>query len=379
MIINQLIKITNLMKKVTFTSFCLMLLWTFMLPVVSAQTNVNMPFINVPVTFTLAPPTVFSFTFFFFGGPAGVYSNSSNPALSIATFAPANSATHRVRATFTAFATENLFDALYIYSGNVAETNAAGPNPSISVGALVQNNQFNSGLPANFAFRAGGYMGGTSPGTVTSTAASGALTFQFDSDFSVVAAGWSAVISQVPITPCAMIPPANLTVSTGQTVCTADAVTPFPTFNPGGCQSSLTFRYSIDGAPPVVVPQPLPANLVVPGLTSGVHTITYSLVDPCGGAVISTAVQTITVQDLVPPVITCPADIDLTLDPGACAAFVGYTVEVTDNCPFLVPFLYTQNPPSLNPAQPIAFNSSLSCFVPPNFYGRVWEIGRAHV
>src|SRR6186713_269528 len=101
MIINHFIKLTNLMKKVTFTSFYLMLLGLFMVTGLSAQTTVNMPYNTGLATFTLAPPTVCTFNFFDNGGAAGNYSNSSNPATSVVTFAPSNPATHRVRATFT--------------------------------------------------------------------------------------------------------------------------------------------------------------------------------------------------------------------------------------------------------------------------------------
>src|SRR5690606_5621891 len=79
--------------------------------------------------------------------------------------------------------------------------------------------------------------------------------------------------------------------------------------------------------------------------TSGVHTITWSVVDPTG-FVTSTATQTITVADLVPPVANCPANIIVSLDPGACEAIVGYTVTMTDNCPFFQQGPSYQLPPS---------------------------------
>ena len=63
-------KSTNLMKKGPFTSF-LMLLGVFITTVLVAQTNVNMPYNNGPVTFTIAPPSTCSFNFYDNGGPAG--------------------------------------------------------------------------------------------------------------------------------------------------------------------------------------------------------------------------------------------------------------------------------------------------------------------
>lgn len=357
------------MKKVTFTMYLMMLFGVMAVSGLTAQTNVNMPYnTGVFSTFTIAPPSTCSFNFFDNGGAGGNYSTSSNPTLSVVTFAPSNPATHRIRATFSSFSTENSFDALFIYNGNVAET----PNIVNTGVTTVLPNQFNSGSGQNFTFRAGGYQGGTTPGTVNSTAASGSLTFQFDADASVTSAGWVASISQVPIVACGIVAPANITVSTGQFNCAADASVAPPAFNPAGCQSALTVRYAVDGGTPVVVPQPLPGTITIPGLTSGAHTIVWSLVDPCGGAVVSQASQSVTVQDLVPPVINCPANIVVSLDPGACEAIVGYTVTATDNCPFLVPFVATQNPPSNNPAQAIDGAQSLNCGFNQTKFGRVF-------
>ena len=318
------------------------------------QTNVNLPFNTGPVSFTLAPPTLCTFNFFDNGGAAGAYSNNSG-VNSVATFLPSSAATHKVRVTFSSFATENNFDALYIFDG----TSTAAP--------LLPGG---GGAPINFP--AGGYMGGNSPGTKTAVGATGALTFQFRSDASVIAAGWSAVIAQVPISGCAMTAPANVVVSTGQFTCTADAVVNAPIFNPAGCNAALSLRYSVDGGTPIVLPNPIGPTVTLLGLTSGAHSIVWTLVDPCGNVAVATATSMVTVQDLVPPVLTCPATINITLDPGACDAIVGYTVTATDNCPFLVPFVATQNPPSLNPNQAIDPAQSLNCGFNQTKFGRVF-------
>ncbi len=333
MIKNYFNKSTNLMKKITFTSYVLVLLGVLTVGSLYGQTNVNMPYNSGATTQTIAPPGTCSFNFYDNGGANGNYSSSSSPVTSILTFAPSNSGTHRIRATFTSMTVETNWDALYIYNGNVAET------PSITVGNGVQPNQFNSGAAQGFTFRAGGFNSSFSAVTAspfTSTAASGALTFQFDSDSSVAQAGWVASVAQLPLVACGMTAPPDLVVSTGQFNCLADGTTPLPTFNPGGCQQALTLRYSVDGNTPVVVPQPLPANIPLVGLTSGPHVVLWTLVDPCGNVVVSSASQNVSVQDLVPPVITCPQNIVITLAPGACDAIVGYTIGVTDNCPFFV-------------------------------------------
>lgn len=132
------------------------------------QVTVNYPVVGSS-TFTIAPPATCSFNFFDNGGAGGVYSNAVNPAVlaNSVTFAPANNATHRIRATFSAFSTETNWDALYVWDG-----------PSMASPLI------NSGNPAGFTPMAGGWWGATAPNnaganvvqaTVLNT--SGALTF----------------------------------------------------------------------------------------------------------------------------------------------------------------------------------------------------------
>ncbi|WP_343636440.1 PKD domain-containing protein [Fluviicola sp.] len=99
-------------------------------------------------------------------GGTGNYANNSSYTYTICP----STAGARLKAIFTAFATESGYDYLYIYDGN-------------STGATLL----------------GTYSGSTSPGTVQASAgnASGCLTFRFTSDGSNVAAGWSANISCV--------------------------------------------------------------------------------------------------------------------------------------------------------------------------------------
>jgi len=101
-------------------------------------------------------------TFYDPGGAAGSYTNGLNIT---ETFLPSTPGA-MVRFEFTSFATESGYDYLRIYNG----TSTSAP--------LI-----------------GTYHGTTGPGTVTAANASGALTFNFTSDVSVVGAGWSANIS----------------------------------------------------------------------------------------------------------------------------------------------------------------------------------------
>lgn len=95
------------------------------------------------------------------GGPNGQYQNNENLTM---TFMPSQAGSP-LRFTFTAFDTENNYDKLWIYNG--PDVNAP---------------QF-PGSP---------FMGTVSPGTITSTHATGAITFRFVSDNSITRAGWAA-------------------------------------------------------------------------------------------------------------------------------------------------------------------------------------------
>lgn len=95
------------------------------------------------------------------GGATGQYQNNENLTM---TFMPIQAGSP-LKFTFTAFDTENNYDKLWIYNG---------PD--------VNSPQF-PGSP---------FMGTVSPGTITSTHASGAITFKFVSDNSITRAGWIA-------------------------------------------------------------------------------------------------------------------------------------------------------------------------------------------
>jgi len=99
------------------------------------------------------------------GGPSADYTNSQS-----LTYTVYPASCNNVRAVFSSIATEACCDNLKIYNGN----SAAAP----LIGTYTT----------------------TSPGTITSTAEDGSLTFVFTSDGSVVAAGFAAVLSNVPIT-----------------------------------------------------------------------------------------------------------------------------------------------------------------------------------
>ncbi|HSP83769.1 MAG TPA: HYR domain-containing protein, partial [Gillisia sp.] len=66
----------------------------------------------------------------------------------------------------------------------------------------------------------------------------------------------------------------------------------------------------------------------------GVNTVTLTVIDNSGNEASTTA--TVTVEDNIPPSITCSGDIEVDTDLGLCQAMVTIPVPiVSDNCPFL--------------------------------------------
>jgi hypothetical protein len=110
------------------------------------------------------PPTCSSF-FFDSGGSTGNYSNSESTTT---TFYP-DTVGDAITVTFTSFNTESNYDELYVYNG---------PNTSSPL--------------------LGVFSGNTIPGPFTSSDATGALTFVFDSDGSITYSGWEASLSCAP-------------------------------------------------------------------------------------------------------------------------------------------------------------------------------------
>ena len=313
------------MKKSNFHNiFSIAIIWAFACAPLFAQTNLDMAANGVMPgsPFSLTPPANCFFNFFDFGGPALNYNNGANASV---TFLPTNSATHRIQVSFTSFGLELGWDAFYIFNSNTLGVNQV-PGPQ---GATF------SGFPA-------GNWQNISPGTVTANTgiaavgvnANQALTFQFRSDPSQSAAGWSSIVRQVPIINCIMTAPAAQTVNTGAGAgsCFANVLTALPTFTPGGCQAGFDLEYRINGGVPVLVLDPINTTIKAP---VGVNVITWQLVDPCGGGVITAAVQIITVNDNTFPTITCPSNTTLNLQGGFCeTSSYTYNVTCADNCLF---------------------------------------------
>lgn len=103
--------------------------------------------------------------------------------------------------------------------------------------------------------------------------------------------------------------------------------------NPATACSAVVTYGSISASdncspPSIVLQSGLPSGSTYP---VGVNTIVYRATDAAG--LTSTCSFTVTVKDVTPPTITCPANIVKNNDPGKCGALVTYTTPTAaDNC-----------------------------------------------
>ena len=142
--------------------------------------------------------TTCSAQFYDSGGLGGNYSNNESFTKTIYP----SSANSLVQVVFNSFNTESGFDGMVIYNG------PSTASPIIPSGLAVGFNAVN--CPAN------SFYGLNSPGTVTSSDVTGALTFVWGSEGSVNRPGWDATIgciSALDVPNCAnIISPADLSV-----------------------------------------------------------------------------------------------------------------------------------------------------------------------
>ncbi|UPT71683.1 MAG: fibronectin type III domain-containing protein [Flavobacterium sp. JAD_PAG50586_2] len=145
-------------------------------------------------------PIVCGGTFTDPAGATAAYANNSDYTVTIYPTTPGEVVT----VTFTSFATETNWDALYVFNGNsIAAPQIASANgPGNVPGGL-----------------AGGYWGNVIPGPFTSSSADGSLTFRFRSDNSGIAAGWIANVS------CGSVPTCSFPIALSTSTITHSTVT----------------------------------------------------------------------------------------------------------------------------------------------------------
>ena len=131
---------------------------------------------------TTAPP-ICGGNFVDVAGSTANYANNSDSTVTICPVVAGD----LVTVTFTSFATEANFDALYVFNGNsIASPQISSGNPAANV-------------PGGLA---GGYWGTTIPGPFTSSSPDGCLTFRFRSDDIVTLPGWIADVTCAPPPTC---------------------------------------------------------------------------------------------------------------------------------------------------------------------------------
>jgi gliding motility-associated-like protein len=93
--------------------------------------------------------------------------------------------------------------------------------------------------------------------------------------------------------------------------------------------AQLRYQYKINNGPTVTVQPAGPATVVLP---LGENTIMYYVSDCAGNQ--DSCVYKVRVEDREPPILACPTDISVGLDPGTCSAMVTlpFPSGVTDNC-----------------------------------------------
>ncbi|HEY3386457.1 MAG TPA: T9SS type A sorting domain-containing protein [Saprospiraceae bacterium] len=115
------------------------------------------------------------------------------------------------------------------------------------------------------------------------------------------------------IVPPAIICPADVTIECTDSTLPADTGTPTGTDN---CDPTPLFAFT-DVSAPGACPQ------------ESIITRTWSATDDCGNT--STCIQTITVDDSVPPTVSCPADVTIECEDSTLPANTG-TATASDNC-----------------------------------------------
>ncbi len=94
----------------------------------------------------------------------------------------------------------------------------------------------------------------------------------------------------------------------------------------------------------------------------GTTTVTFTSIDLATGGEVKCSFD-VTVSDLEPPVLACPGDATINLDPGACGQVTSFEVTATDNCPQTA---YEVVGPYCNPCNDPTGGSALACGAGPN-------------
>lgn len=143
-----------------------------------------------------------------------------------------------------------------------------------------------------------------------------------------------AIVTVVDTIAPTLVCPIDFTVNTDEGTCGAliDATLLAPIAATDNCLASLEYSYA--GNPIGLLPTYFGSGSGdLPSVTvyTGSADFSYEMTDSSGNS--SSCSFTVTVNDLEPPVLTCPDDITVFTNPGVCGAVVEYVVTFSDNCP----------------------------------------------
>ncbi len=166
------------------------------------------------------------------------------------------------------------------------------------------------------------------PGTTTTLTASGADTYQWSNGATTasITAGAGTYTVTGTTNGCASSP-VSATITANDNIAPVPNVSSLPTIT-GECGATVSAPKATDncaGQVTGVTTDPTTYN------TQGTFTITWKYDDGNGNQ--STQTQTVVINDVTPPVISCAFNITVNTDPGQCGAIVNYNApSATDNC-----------------------------------------------
>jgi len=187
---------------------------------------------NVDVIMSNGTVTTCGANFYDSGNSTGNYQNNENYTLTFFPDQPGNS----IQVVFNSFNTELNWDGLYVYNG-----------PDASYPLIASPSAPSFGLPI-----AGAWQGNIAIGPFTSSDVTGALTFVFLSDGSVLRAGWDATVSCIDATQlptCATITSGPADGATG--ICVNEAV--FSWITGSGAPATSYDVYFDAGTGPILI------------------------------------------------------------------------------------------------------------------------------
>lgn len=243
-----------------------------------AEENTIIPTPNAtPVTCTQTVLCGTTYNFMDQGGINDLYNTNKDYTITFVPSVPAN----KIEIVFNSFTTESGQDGMVIYNGN----STAAP-------------QILSGLPAGANATncpAGSYYGSTSPGTITSTDGTGAITIRWRSSSAVNLSGWLASVNCVSPSACQK-PTLGATTSISSNGATINWTAPSPA--PANGYEYVVSTSSLTPAGSGTFIATTSANIT--GLTA--NTVYYVFVrSDCGSGVFSGWTSAGTFTTLLPP------------------------------------------------------------------------------